>query len=171
MRSVLFMFLVALLLTGCGGGVMRVSTVFQSGGRIPDEYTCKGRNVNPPLKITGIPSNAKTLAIIVDDPDAPIGTFVHWVAWNLEVKGSEMEIPKGVSRTDPSMEQGRNDFGRMGYDGPCPPPGHGVHHYHFKVYALDTRLNLKSGATKRDLERAMKGHVLESSEIVGTYSR
>ncbi len=159
------------LLVGCGGGKMKVSSVFENNSRIPDEYTCRGVNVSPPMKITNIPKDAETLALIVDDPDAPIGTFVHWVAWDIEVKGSEMEIPKGVPRNAPNMVQGRNDFGKIGYDGPCPPPGHGTHHYHFKVYALDTKLNLRAGSTKKDLEKAMKGHILESAELVGTYSR
>ena len=150
---------------------MTVTSVFKSGGEIPREFTCDGANVSPQLAINGIPSGAKTLAIIVDDPDAPIGTFTHWVAWNFQVSGSSASIPKAVPRKTSIMVQGRNDFGRIGYDGPCPPRGHGKHHYHFKVYALDTSLNLREGATKAELERAMKGHILAQAEIVGIYGR
>ena len=162
--------LVLILIFGCGGVKMRVKSVFEGNARIPDEYTCTGVNKNPPLEVEGIPSDAVSLALIVDDPDAPVGTFVHWVAWNIPVEGNTVKIEEGIPRKA-NFPQGRNDFGRIGYDGPCPPPGHGIHHYHFKAYALDTRLNLKPGAGKKDLERAMKGHVLESAELVGTYSR
>ncbi len=156
---------------GCGGGKMKVESVFKSGGDIPRKYTCDGSNVSPGLKVFNVPEDAKTLAIIVDDPDAPIGTFVHWVAWNISVNGREVEIPEAVPRENSFMLQGLNDFRRMGYDGPCPPPGHSKHRYHFKVYALDTTLTLRPGARKKDLERAMKGHILDQAEIVGLYGR
>ena len=154
-----------------GGGPMRVESVFKNGGEIPREYTCDGRNVSPQLSVTSIPKGSKTLAIIVDDPDAPVGVFTHWIAWNIEVSGDSISIPKAVPRKSSMMVQGVNDFGRIGYDGPCPPRGHGKHHYHFKVYALDTKLNLREGARRSDLERAMKGHVLQNAETVGVYGR
>ncbi len=161
---------IVILLIGCGGEKMVVKSVFENNERIPDVYTCTGRNMSPPLHIESIPPKAKSLAIVVDDPDAPIGTFVHWVAWNIHVTGSRMTIQEGIPR-NAKFPQGRNDFGRIGYDGPCPPPGHGIHHYHFKVYALDTFLDLNEGASKKDLERAMRGHVIAQGELVGTYSR
>jgi Raf kinase inhibitor-like YbhB/YbcL family protein len=154
-----------------GGGIMKVESVFKNEGEIPREYTCDGANVSPQLSITAIPSGTKALAIIVDDPDAPIGTFTHWVAWNIEVNSENISVPKAVPRKSSLMVQGINDFGRIGYDGPCPPRGHGKHHYHFKVYALDAKLDLKEGARKKDLETAMKGHILSSAEIVGVYGR
>lgn len=152
---------------------LEVSSVFKNDEFIPEEYTCEGKNISPLLKISGIPKNAKSLAIVVDDPDAPIGTFVHWVAWNIPcVEKIPEAIPKkGILEKPIKMVQGRNDFGRIGYDGPCPPLGHGVHHYHFKVYALDTVLDLPPGSTKKDLEKAMKGHVIRWGEIVGKYER
>lgn len=177
-----FLILVAILIIvvlamGCtkGGGDMgvKVSSVFEDGGFIPSKYTCEGQDISPPLKLEGISGDAKSIAIIVDDPDAPIGTFVHWVAWNIPpVEEIPEGIPKSGNISSPlKMIQGRNDFGRIGYNGPCPPRGHGIHHYHFKIYVLDTELNLRAGASKRDLERAMKGHILQKGEIVGLYER
>ncbi len=169
--SVTLLVISLLILQGCGGEKMKVESVFKDGGDIPRKYTCDGANVNPKLMISGVPQNAKSLAIIMDDPDAPIGTFVHWVAWNIEVTGNSVEIPEAVPRSTSTMLQGINDFGKAGYDGPCPPPGHGKHHYHFKIYALDTVLNLSGRVKKKDLERAMKGHILGQTEIVGLYGR
>nr|WP_237710108.1 YbhB/YbcL family Raf kinase inhibitor-like protein [Pyrococcus sp. ST04] len=152
---------------------MKVSSVFEENGIIPKKYTCEGADINPPLRIENIPENAKTLAIIVEDPDAPGGTFIHWVAWNIPVT---TEIPEGIPKEAVvekpiHMIQGINDFGRVGYNGPCPPRSHGVHHYHFKIYALDTELSLKPGSTKKELEKAMKGHILAEAELVGIYER
>lgn len=113
------------------------------------------------------------MAIIVDDLDAPGGTFTHWRAWNISPLG---EIPRGIPprgnvEQPVHVMQGMNDFGRIGYDGPCPPKGHGVHHYHFKVYILDRKLNLNPGASREELEKAMKGHVIQCGELVGLYER
>ena len=173
-----FFFIVIFILSGCNekGGIkmnLEVSSVFKENERIPKVYTCEGQDINPPLKFKGLSSEAKSIAIIVDDPDAPIGTFVHWVAWNIPPIS---EIPEGLPKkeeiTSPvEMVQGKNDFGRIGYNGPCPPRGHGVHHYHFKVYVLDTKLNLKPGSKKRDLEKAMKGHIIQQGELIGIYER
>ena len=138
------------------------SPAFQSGGMIPAKNTCDGANMNPPLKISGIPSNAKSLAVIVDDPDAPKGTFVHWVAWN--IKPMEM-----ISENSSPGTQGKNGSGKKGYTGPCPPSG--THHYHFKVYALDAMLDLKEGADKMALESSLKNHVVGYGELIGTYSK
>ena len=164
--------LVSFFLVSCKGGKnMKISSVFRDGEFIPEKYTCNGKNINPPLTVTNIPTGAKTIAVIMDDPDAPGKTFVHWVLWNLDVNGDEVKIDEGLSRDASCCEQGLNDFGNIGYDGPCPPQGHGVHHYHIKVYALDTKLNLPPKATKKDLEDAMKGHILSHVELMGLFER
>ncbi len=179
MRELLVLLISAFVLTsGCIGHgddrmSLKVTSVFKNGETIPSKYTCEGLDINPPLKIEGISDKAVSIAIIVDDPDAPIGTFVHWVAWNIPPVN---EIPegmpkKGVVESPIYIVQGRNDFGRIGYNGPCPPRGHGIHHYHFKIYVLDTQLNLKPGATKRDLENAIKGHIIQHGELIGIYER
>jgi Raf kinase inhibitor-like YbhB/YbcL family protein len=138
------------------------STAFKGGDRIPSKYTCDGENCNPDLHIEEIPAKTASLALIVDDPDAPGGTWVHWVVFGIPV--SENIGEKSVPGT-----QGRNDFGRLAYGGPCPPSG--THRYFFKLYALDTKLALAEGADKRGLEKAMEGHVLAKAELVGLYSR
>lgn len=152
---------------------LKVSSVFGENEFIPSKYTCEGADISPPLKLSGLSDEAVSIAIIVDDPDAPIGTFTHWVAWNIPPTGEIPEdIPKEKVVESPiKMVQGRNDFGRIGYNGPCPPRGHGVHHYHFRVYILDTTLNLKPGATKKGLERAMEGHIIQFGGLVGLYER
>ncbi len=150
---------------------MLVETVFESGAFIPKKYTCDGVNLNPPLRVSDIPTGTKTLAVIMDDPDAPIGTFVHWVAWNIPAEGRDfVDIPEGVSKKG-LFEEGTNDFRRIGYDGPCPPPGHGIHHYYIKIYALKERIKLPTNATKKDLLNAIEGKILEKCEIVGIYQR
>lgn len=138
------------------------STAFAAGGMIPSKYTCDGANVNPPLDIEGIPDNAKSLALIVDDPDAPAGTWVHWVVWNIPVAShlNENEAPG---------TQGTNDFNRRNYGGPCPPSG--THRYFFKVYALDAMLNLPDNTGKSQLLKAMEGHIVASGELMGLYQR
>lgn len=166
--------------SGCisGGGsvnapkTLEIGSVFHEGGYIPVEFTCDGEDINPPIFIGHIDPKVKSLVIIVDDPDAPGGTFTHWIAWNIPPLG---EIPKGVPKEGVveapiRMVQGRNDFGRIGYGGPCPPRGK-PHHYHFRVYALDTELDLPAGASRKELERAMEGHVLQWGELVGLYER
>ncbi|UXF01767.1 phosphatidylethanolamine-binding protein [Fervidobacterium riparium] len=153
---------------------MTVSSVFKNGEFIPKEYTCEGADLNPELLIQNIPEGAKTLAIICDDPDAPIGTFVHWVLWNLPVTSSTVTVPKGLQKIEnlsDGTKQGYNDFGKLGYNGPCPPKGHGVHHYHFKVYAIDSLLELKGRVTKKELEKALSGKIVAQGEIVGLYER
>lgn len=142
--------------------------MFENQSFIPSKYTCESIDTNPPLKIENVDSSVVSLVIVVDDPDAPIGTFVHWLAWNISpVK----EIPENFSKSSVKFIEGKNGFGRIGYNGPCPPHGHGIHHYRFKVYALDSTLNLKVGSSKKALERAMKGHIINQSEIVGLYRR
>ena len=138
---------------------------------IPVEFTGDGQNISPPLQWTPGPDGTKAYALIMDDPDVPSGTWVHWVAWNIR----DVKLLKSIAR-QPHVDtnkgricQGANSFGRVGYDGPCPPVG--THRYFFKVYALDTELTLGPDATKRDLLQAMEDHVLTSGELMVTYSR
>lgn len=138
------------------------SQAFNDFGPIPVQYTCQGENYNPPISFGNVPKNTRSLALIVDDPDAPRKTWVHWVVWNIPVAQQidERSVP-GV--------QGLNDFGKNDYGGPCPPSGR--HRYFFKVYALDTTLSLHEGATKAELEQAMHHHILGWGELVGLYKR
>ncbi len=141
------------------------SSAFENNGGIPAKFTCDGRDINPPLAIAGVPASAKSLALIVDDPDAPSGMWVHWVVWNIDPKAAEIaenSVPKGAV-------QGINDFRKHAYGGPCPPSG--THRYFFKLYALDTQLSLGTNAGKKDLEKAMQGHIISQAQIIGTYKR
>lgn len=146
------------------------STAFKEGQPIPRQYTCDGVNVSPPLEWTGVPRNAKTLAIIADDPDAPAGTWVHWVLYNTPAKniGFVENVP-ATENLKAGGFQGKNDFGKIGYGGPCPPSG--THRYFFKIFAVDTELPLKAGAAKADVEKAMEGHIVGQGQLMGTYSR
>ena len=141
------------------------STAFTEGAAIALKYTCDGKDVNPPLAIGAAPANTRSLALIMDDPDAPVGTWVHWVAWDIPPR--TREIPEN-GMADGAV-QGRNSWNRNDYGGPCPPSG--THRYYFKLYALDTPLTLAPSATKADLERAMQGHVLAAGQLMGTYKR
>ena len=147
-----------------------VSLAFQEGAMIPADYTCDGKNISPPLSWSGIPEKAVTLALICDDPDAPVGTWVHWVLYNLPA--SAKELPAGVppeEKLASGAVQGKNDFRKVGYGGPCPPGG--THRYYFKLYALDKALELKPGATKKELLKAMEGHILAEGQLMGRYKR
>jgi hypothetical protein len=147
------------------------SAAFTPGGDIPKKFTCDGADVSPALSWNEPSEKTTSFGLIVDDPDAPVGTWVHWVVYDLPA--SARELPEGVAKKenlDSGARQGRNDFGRIGYGGPCPPAG-APHRYFFKLYALDTKTNLKPGATKADLEKAMKGHVLAQTELMGRYKR
>ena len=137
------------------------SMAFQDGAAIPGEFTCDGLDVSPPLHIRNVPPGTKSLAFIVEDPDAPAGTFVHWVVWN--IPSETRDLPKGQA----GGIAGRNDFGKSGYGGPCPPSGR--HRYFFKAYAVDTMLELSSDAGKKDLEKALGGHILAKAQLMGTY--
>jgi Raf kinase inhibitor-like YbhB/YbcL family protein len=146
------------------------SAAFTEGGMIPERYTCDGADVSPPLSWTSVPSGTGSLALVADDPDAPGKTWVHWVLFDLPPDSGG--LPENVpSEKTPAAggKQGRNDFGRIGYGGPCPPGG--THRYFFKVYALDRRLDLEPGASKQDLVRAMEGHVLAEGQLMGKYRR
>ncbi len=157
-----------------GGRVMVFalnSTAFANGGSIPKRYTCDGADVSPALSWNDIPAGTHSLALIAEDPDAPGGTWTHWVIWNIPAHAAS--VPEGVPATetlDNGARQGRNSFRRIGYGGPCPPPGK-PHRYFFKLYALDATLRLKPGAGRNELERAMKGHILSTAEWMGTYGR
>jgi len=141
------------------------SPAFLPDGTIPSKYTCDGDDVNPPLSIGNVPEKTRSLALIVDDPDAPVGTWVHWVVWN--IRAGTREIPE--NSVPPGALQGTNDFRKQEYGGPCPPSG--THRYFFKLYALDAPLTAQAGATKARIEEAMKEHVLAQAELVGLYRR
>lgn len=146
------------------------SPVFKNEELIPEKYTCDGADVSPPLKWTGLPEKAASLALICDDPDAPVGTWVHWVYYDIPTDIDILPEDIGPSeRPEKGGTQGRSSFGAIGYGGPCPPGG--THRYFFKLYALDTVLGLKPGASKQDLLKAMEGHVLEKTELMGRYGR
>jgi len=158
---------------GMGGAKMDIvltSPAFEDGGFIPPKYTCDGADISPPLRWQAVPDGTKTLALICDDPDAPLGTFVHWVLFNIGAETRELEenIPPNKTLPGGAM-QGRNDFGRIGYGGPCPPRG--THRYFFKIYALDTQLSLQPGIKKGDLLKAMQGHILAQGKLMGKYKR
>jgi Raf kinase inhibitor-like YbhB/YbcL family protein len=151
-----------------GEGEMAIqisSSAFSEGGNIPKKHTCSGEDVSPPLAWSGVPQGAKSLALIMDDPDAPGKVFVHWVLFNIPANAKE--LPEGVQG---SGIAGVNNFRQTGYNGPCPPPGQ-THRYFFKLYALDQELKLSEGASKADVENAMQGHILASGQLMGKYAR
>lgn len=147
------------------------SQAFAEGKPIPTRHTCDAENVSPPLAWANLPAGTVSLALINDDPDAPGRTWVHWVIFNLPPEPAA--LPEGVPASETLASkaiQGKNDFGRIGYGGPCPPRGT-PHRYFFKFYALDSTLNLRPGATKQDVLRAMEGHILAEGQLMGTYQR
>ena len=147
------------------------STNFPNGGDIPKKFTCDGADASPELSWTEPPAGTQGFALIADDPDAPVGNWTHWVLYDLPP--ATTSLPEGVSKIDelPGGErQGRNDFRKIGYNGPCPPPGK-AHRYFFKLYALGSKLNLKPGASKQEVEQAMQGHILGKTEWMGRYKR
>jgi hypothetical protein len=148
-----------------------ISTAFEQGGSIPDKYSCDGEDVSPSLAWGDPPAGTQSLALIMDDPDAPGGTFDHWILFNISPELRELPegMPGGVLPETITAIAGANSYGRGGYDGPCPPSG--THHYFFKLYALDTTLNLAAGATKDQVLAAMEGYILAEAELMGTYIR
>lgn len=141
------------------------SSAFENKQMIPPKYTCDGKDINPPLEIIDIPPKTRGLVLIVDDPDAPSGDWVHWLVWGINPETkliAEDESPQGAV-------QGTNDFNKQNYGGPCPPSG--IHHYQFKIYALDTTLNLPSSSRKKDLEKAIENHILDKTLFIGLYQR
>src|SRR5438046_8185410 len=157
--------LAAIVSFAAGAAKMTItSSVFQEGWNIPSKFTCDGANTNPPLQISDVPAEAKSLVLIVDDPDAPSGLFTHWAVWNISPQATtiaEGSTPKGA--------QGTNDFGKSGYGGPCPPSG--THRYYFRIFALDRELDLPVGAKRSQLDAAMKSHVIAKGELMGRYAR
>lgn len=148
------------------------SNAFQAGGAIPTEYTCSGAGISPPLAWTGAPENTVTLALIVEDPDAPGGTFTHWVLYDLPA--SVHDLPKAVrpeERLSNGGEQGMNSFGRIGYGAPCPPPGSPPHRYVFTLYAADVALNVPPRPDKDTVLGALQGHIIAQAQLEGTYAR
>jgi Raf kinase inhibitor-like YbhB/YbcL family protein len=150
--------------------IQLTSPAFQDGQAIPQKYSCDGRNISPPLQWANVPAGTASLALIMDDPDAPRGTWVHWVLYN--IPAATRELPENVAPTAAvpgGGRQGVNSGRRPGYGGPCPPGG--THRYFFKLYALDRQLSLPAGATKEDLLQAMAGHILAEGQLMGTYKR
>jgi len=164
--------LIPLALAAHGGeGLTLTSPSVMPGRAIPVKFTCQGANVSPQLDWSHAPTATKSFAVIVDDPDAPAGTWVHWVIFNLP--SNSTGLPEGASAAEQLADgarNGRNDFKRLGYGGPCPPPGP-AHRYYFRLYALDRTLDLPAGASRADVERAMTGHVLAQAELMGTFQR
>lgn len=156
--------------TGDKPQIQITSTAFEDGGIIPKKYTCDDVNISPPLSWTGIPAGTKSLALICDDPDAPAGVWVHWVIFNLPPDSTELKenVPPQKVLSN-GAKQGKNDFGNMGYGGPCPP--NGIHRYYFKIYALDTVLTQDGGISKAELLKAMDGHILAQGQLMGKYKR
>lgn len=146
---------------------MKISSPsFEEGGNIPPKYTCDGESINPPLEISGVPTDAKSLALIVHDPDAPLaGGFTHWIVFNINPGTKEIK----ENSVPPDATEGTNGTGNAGYTGPCPPSG--IHHYQFKLYALDSSLNLEASTKKEDVENAMEGHIVDQAILVGLYKR
>jgi Raf kinase inhibitor-like YbhB/YbcL family protein len=146
-------------------GLEITSDAFEEAAAIPRRYTCEGENLSPPLSWAGIPEEIRSLALIVDDRDAPVGTFTHWLAWGIDPGAG------GLGEGEAAPREGLNGFGTSGYAGPCPPPGHGSHRYFFRLHTLDAALDLEPGAAREELERALEGRVLETAELMGTYER
>ncbi len=139
-----------------------ISPAFTHNTMIPKKYTCQGKDISPPLTISDIPEGTVSLALIIDDPDAPMRTWDHWIIWNIKPT-------REIKENSAPGTQGKNSWGRQDYGGPCPPSG--THRYFFKLYAIDTEMDLSAGATKGDLEAAMKGHILEQAELIGLYQK
>jgi Raf kinase inhibitor-like YbhB/YbcL family protein len=154
----------AILTMNAASSISVTSPAFQAGGDIPAKFTCNGANMNPELRISGVPNEAKSLVLIVDDPDAPHGLFTHWIAWNIDPKTTDI----GENSAPAGGVQGANDFGKRNYGGPCPPSG--THRYFFKIFALDTRLDLKPSARRAELDAAMRGHTVAQGELMARYS-
>lgn len=183
MRRTIFCLALAVLLVGvnCSPSWSQVSavkpaqmevtsTAFTEGGMIPSKYTCDGKDLSPPLALSGTPKETKSIVLICDDPDAPVGAWVHWVLYNLPPDTKALPEDIGPrSKLDSGAIHGKNSRPKLGYGGPCPPSG--THRYYFKIYALDTMLSLKPGATKAQVLKAMKGHVVGEGKLMGKYKR
>lgn len=172
--KLIFLLITVLLIITNGGDIMALelkSTAFINGEHIPPKYTCKGEDISPPLTWDNVPQNTHSFALICDDPDAPMGTWVHWVLY--DIPQDKRSLPEGVKKDrvlDDGSKQGITDFGKVGYGGPCPPPGK-PHRYFFKLYALDFKLDLKPGINKQQLLKAIDPHVIELAELMGKFQR
>jgi Raf kinase inhibitor-like YbhB/YbcL family protein len=170
--------------TGCGGGgggaalpgddpskltIRLRSSAFPEGGMIPKTYACDGADRSPPLEWTGVPEKARSLVLICDDPDAPMGTWSHWVLYGLSPSARSLDEGVVADPNSPTVRQGKNDFGKTGYRGPCPPSG--THRYVFRLFALDTMLDLGPAATRGEVLKAIEGHILAAGRLIGKYSR
>lgn len=161
--AIFFFFMGTNVMAAEKGGAMKLkSPAFENNQLIPDKFTCEGEDINPPLVIDDILKGTESLALIVDDPDAPMGTWVHWVVFDIPVTSK-------IEEDSAPGKQGLNNAGGRNYHGPCPPSG--THRYFFKIYALDTVLNLKEGISKGQLEKAMQGHILDKAELIGLYKK
>lgn len=151
------------------------SSAFEARESIPDVYTCEGDDVSPALSWSGVPEGTESFALILNDPDAPGRTFTHWVLFNVPADGTQLprdlDVETQFPGAEPAPKEGKNDFGTVGYGGPCPPEGNGTHRYFFRLYALDTVLDLKRGIKENVLHANMEGHVLAETELVGTFQR
>ena len=161
-------------MTTTAKATIEVTSAFKSGEHIPKHFSGEGENVSPAVKWSAVPEGTRELVLLVHDPDAPRGDFVHWVLYNIPPQMNS--LPENVSKTDkpqeiPGAAQGVNSGGQLGYMGPMPPRGHGMHHYHFQVFALDKALDLKPGLTRDEVMSKIKGHIIASGELVGTYER
>ena len=177
MKKIIFVFFITLSIAGIatcknrkmrkGGSIMLsiTSPAFTNEGFIPEKYSCKGEDINPELRIDGVPEEAKSLVLIMDDPDAPMGTWQHWLIWNIPVN---TKVIKENSIPD-NCVLGENDFRRLEYGGPCPPSG--IHRYFFRLYALDTMLDLKEGAKRKELDEAIKDHIIAEAVLMGKFER
>jgi Raf kinase inhibitor-like YbhB/YbcL family protein len=173
MKTALSVMMVALtLITNTGSAkippendMKLLSPDFSDGGNIPERFTCEGVDVSPTLTIDGVPKETKSLVLVVDDPDAPGGNFTHWLMWNVAPNLTEIV----GNKPPPQAVQGVNDFGKNKYSGPCPPPG--IHRYYFKLYALDTTLNLPPKSKRKAVDSAMKGHIIAEATLMGRYAR
>jgi Raf kinase inhibitor-like YbhB/YbcL family protein len=160
----LAIFIGVILNVNAASSISISSPAFQAGGDIPTKFACNGTNVSPELQISGVPNEAKSLVLIVDDPDAPRGLFTHWIVWNIDPKTTRV----GENSAPAGAVQGTNDFGKRNYGGPCPPSG--THRYFFKIFALDTKPELRPSARRAELDAAVRGHVLAQGELMARYS-
>ena len=172
--AITIMSVALLFILTIGGELMALelkSSAFRNNEFIPKQHSCQGPDVSPELSWDGVPAGTKSIALICDDPDAPFGTWVHWVIYDIPAQKSS--LPEAVALDpvlDAGIKQGKNDFGAIGYGGPCPPSGK-PHRYFFKLYCLDVFLNLQPGIKKRDLVKAMAGHVIAETQLIGLYKR
>ena len=171
MKRIMCTFLFLVLWAGCANALEITSSAFKNGAYIPEKYSCKGEDISPPLKWVDIPEGTRSFALICDDPDAPVGIWIHWVIFNIPENVFVLQENLSSKGTlENGSIQGKNSWGKIGYGGPCPPPGK-PHRYYFKLYALDMMLDLKVGAAKKDVLAGMKGHILGEAKLMGLFKK